>query len=99
MAVLLDRTAFQQYTIRFWRTSLSSVSALRGAVQKVPFFPSPPWGKGGNVGTPHTPSRGCCPLKPCFVQLSKSPARMEVVLVDTINNRGIGARLCRGGIV
>jgi len=33
MAVLLGPTAFQQYMTHCWRTSLSSVSALRGAVQ------------------------------------------------------------------
>jgi len=33
MAVLLGLTAFQQYMTLIWRTSLSSLSVLRGAVQ------------------------------------------------------------------
>jgi len=37
MAVLLGLTAFQQYMTLFWRTSLSSLSALVGAVQIVSF--------------------------------------------------------------
>jgi hypothetical protein len=34
--------------------------------------------KRGNVGTPHTPPRGGCPLEPCFVRLSKSHGYMSL---------------------
>src|SRR5215467_7595196 len=49
MAVLLGLTVFPQYMTPFWRTSLSSLSALRGAVQYLYDFPTSSEGRLPNI--------------------------------------------------